>query len=399
MKKITALLLCLLLLLGVVLTSCDGEEEGTSEEETSSQAQDQDEENKSEENNTENKPSDPKLEAYSEALQHLNEGEIEKAYDLFLIIKDYRDVSTYLERFSFGYQTSFSYENDYGFVSHYEYDEYGRPIVQRYFSTMSKNMTVIRQEYNEKGNLIKQSYQYSPQNIQETTYEYDERGNLIRQNDPYLNGDGTYKLAAYDEKGNLTRISYYDFSENEPYFEEFYEYNEEGQRTKLTQKSTKYEYIDTYEYEYDVGGNMVKESVTYRGVLQYFSEYEYDERGNKIKRSHYTNKDSFAEPRAVWSWEYDENGKLTVEAYEHESEDYISKTEYEYDSDGNCLKQNYFIDGHLQTVNRMEYDCYGNLLKRETEERNHSVTTYSGYKLYYNPYGYQTLPTEFEAKG
>ncbi|MBO5939139.1 MAG: RHS repeat protein [Clostridia bacterium] len=397
MKKITALLLCLLLLLGVVLTSCEAEESSPSEEEISSRVEENEKE--SDENEAENElpaePTDPKLEAYSEALQHLNAGEIEKAYDLFLTIKDYRDVSTFLERFSFGYQTSFFYEDDYGFVFHYEYDEYGRPILQRYFSTMSEHMTVIRQEYDEKGNLIKHSYQYSPQNIQETTYEYDEEGKLIRQNDPYMDGDGTYKLAAYDEKGNVVRIGYYFSYENEPHFEEFYEYNEEGKRTKLTQKSNMYEYIETYEY--DVCGNMVKESQTYNGVLRYFTAYEYDERGNKIKGSHYSNEDSFAEPHTVWSWEYDENGKLTAQTYESDS--YSSKTEYEYDSDGNCIKETYFRDGQAQTVNRMEYDCYGNLLKRETEERHHSVTAYSGYKLYYNPYGYKTLPTEFEAKG
>ena len=68
---------------------------------------------------------DERIVPYREAIKQLKEGNINEAYDLFLTIKDYKDVSAYLECFAFRYSSFTIISPDYASNTYYEYDELG----------------------------------------------------------------------------------------------------------------------------------------------------------------------------------------------------------------------------------------------------------------------------------
>ena len=97
MKKLLAFWLCVLLVLPVALMGCNGEKnniDATTPETTPTQT-----------TPVENPPQNPTAqsdeELYNNALTLLGEGKLEDAYALFLSIKEYADVSTYLSYFVF----------------------------------------------------------------------------------------------------------------------------------------------------------------------------------------------------------------------------------------------------------------------------------------------------------
>ena len=118
-----------------------------------------------------------------------------------------------------------------------------------------------------------------------------------------------------------------------------------------------------------------------------------------IKNAHY---DLYWNSFSIYTYKYDENGNMTESHCETEDGQDHSCL-YEYDSNGNCIKETYTWHSAASTdVFMYNYDAYGNLLTKtrsgDSPEDYYQVT-YSGYKLYYNPYPVQKFPYQLDGKG
>ena len=403
MKNFFALWLCFLILLSVLFTGCQPIEGPSSEEEEQVTVAD-DEENDSVTEESSPEVVDPQYVTYSKALQELNAGNIEKAYDLFLTLKDYRDVSEYLKRFSFHYATKITYSPKSVQGNYFEYDEYGKPTLKVY------GQEKYAYEYDKDQNLIKET-QYFGLNKYVTVYEYDEKGNPIRST-----ADTGYSVVLeYDDAGNHVKTIYPD-STREMYYDDL------GRLLKTISMDSEGIVTLTHLQEYDEQGNCIKHTVTHSGGTtvtlnqfdsqgrlikqrveqsngyRYTNEYQFDDRGNQIVSKHYRSEQDFS----IFTWEYDENDNVIEARREDENGvDYIDS--FEYDEKGNCIKETHTIPQYLTSISYHEYDSYGNLIKTiasgETDSPDdYWITVYSGYQLYYNPYAAKILPEEFTGK-
>lgn len=340
---------------------------------------------------------------YNRALALLDEGKLEDAYAIFLTIQDYADVPEYLSHFVFRaeehiYQT---FDPQYGthYIDRYEYDECGRRITTESLNVKNGGTVVYFNQYDansllvQTGNINADGTTYGV-----TTYEYDEKGRPILQKDAggtisleYDEQDRIVKrvrawwtqndttLYAYDEQGNLIEQIYQpaDTSWWDKYTWEYNEYGDVIKRTvqTFTQEGDSQTIVDTVvhtygnkEKEYDENGNLTK--VVYEDGS--YNAYEYDEAGNEIKYTSYYGENDFI----IFYYTYDENGNMT----EYRREDETGITSYMYTT----------------------YDAYGNELERRDTDENGNLTSlsiYKGYKLYYDPNPQKPLPEEMVGKG
>ena len=396
MKKILAFWLCVLLVLPTVLLGCNGDKNNgvvTTPETTLTHTTPI-------ENPPEETPTQTDEELYNNALTLLGEGKLEDAYAIFLGIKEYADVSTYLSYFVFKedehtYQT---FDPKYGthYIDRYEYDEYGRWIITESLNVKSGGTAVYFNQYDANGLLM----QTGTINADGTTYgvtnyEYDEKGRPILQKESggtvsleYNEQDQIVKrvraawgqndttLYTYDEQGRLIEQIFQ--SDGTSIWDKYtWEYNEHGDVIKRTIQTTfgfldppdnTDTVVDFYVKEYDANGNLTK--VVYEDGS--YTAYEYDEAGNKIKYTSYHAANDFV----IFYYTYDENGNMTEYRREDESG----------------------ITGYMYTT----YDAYGNELERRNTDKNGNLTSlsiYKGYKLYYNPNPQKPLPEEMVGKG
>lgn len=396
MKKLLSFWLCLLLVLPTVLLGCNGEKNNgvvTTPETTPTQTTPI-------ENPPQNTPVETDEECYNRALTLLGEGKIEDAYTLFLSIKEYADVPTYLSYFVFKadehtYQT---FDPKYGthYIDRYEYDECGRRIITESLNVKSGGTVIYFDQYDAKGHLIQTgNINADGTTYGVTAYEYDEKGRPILQKD----SGGTISLE-YDEEDRIIKrvrnargqndTTWYAYDEQGRLIEQVYkpddmriwnkytwEYNEYGDVIKRTIQST-FGFLDppnntdtvvnVYVKEYDENGRLIK--ITYEDGS--YIAYEYDENGNEIKYTSYYKANDFV----IFYFTYDENGNMT----EYRREDETG------------------ITGYMHTT----YDAYGNELERRDTDKNGNLTSisiYKGYKLYYNPNPQKPLPEEMVGKG
>ena len=395
MKKLLTFWLCVLLVLPVALMGCNGEKNNgvvTTPETTPTQTTPV-------ENPPQNPPVESDEELYNNALTLLAEGKIEDAYAIFLTIQDYADVPTYLSYFVFKadehtYQT---FDPKYGthYIDRYEYDECGRLLFTDIMYSETQVGSKGFNEYDEHGRLIATGSMVGETRTQVTTYEYDEKGRPILQKESggtvsleYNEQDQIVKrvraawgqndttLYAYDEQGRLIEQIFQ--SDGTSIWDKYtWEYNEHGDVIKRTIQTTfgfldppdnTDTVVDVYVKEYDANGNLTK--VMYEDGS--YTAYEYDEAGNEIKYTSYHAANDFV----IFYYTYDENGNMTEYRREDESG----------------------ITGYMYTT----YDAYGNELERRNTDKNGNLTSlsiYKGYKLYYNPNPQKPLPEEMVGKG
>ena len=398
MKRKIALWLCVLLVLPMVLLGCNGNKNGdavTTPESTPISTTPSD-----------NPPTGTPVETdearYNRALALLDEGKLEDAYAIFLTIQDYADVPTYLSYFVFRaeehtYQT---FDPQYGTHSiyRYQYDECGRSTITEYLNAKSGGTVIYFDQYDAKGHLIQTgNINADGTTYGVTTYEYDEKGRPILQKE-----SGSTVSLEYDEQGRIIKrvrtawgqndTTLYTYDEQGRLFEQIFrpdgtsiwdkytwEYNEHGDVIKRTIQTTfgfldppdnTDTVVDIYVREYDENGRLIK-SMGDDGDGSYVA-YEYDEAGNEIKYTSYHAANDFV----IFYYTYDENGNMTEYRREDESG----------------------ITGYMYTT----YDAYGNELERRNTDKNGNLTSlsiYKGYKLYYNPTPQKPLPEEMVGKG
>lgn len=382
MKKLLTFWLCVLLVLPVALMGCNGEKnnvDATTPETTPTQTTPI-------ENPPEETPVESDEERYNRALTLLDEGKIEDAYAIFLSIKEYADVSTYLSYFVFKadehtYQT---FDPKYGthYIYRYEYDECGRSTITESLNVKNGGTTIYFDQYDANGLLVQTGkINADGTTYGVTTYEYDEKGRPIRQEGP-LGILGGVTVLEYDEDGNIIKVIGPDGDVRERI------YDTDGNIIEELYKNARGDMRKTV-YEYNSHGDLVKRTI--QNEVDVY-EYEYDEQGNKTK---------FVYDGGWDEWEYDDNGNNTKHAIYHAANDFVIFY-CTYDENGNMTEyrreDETGITGYMYTI----YDAYGNELERRDTDENGNLTSlsiYKGYKLYYNPNPQKPLPEEMVGKG
>lgn len=214
-----------------------------------------------------------------------------------------------------------------------------------------------------------------------------------------------------------TYAAYYD---DKPYLSSKYEYDEDGNATKITNyssgtishwndfeydngnviKQTLYTSDETvnqlYVHEYDQSGNRVK-STFYDGdgTVMLSQEFEYDDRGNLIKLTTIDDDDV----RYRHEFEYDESGNRTKETQCNSDGTVEAYSEFVYDSDGNRIKDIYYSHGDLPKQTEYEYDKSGNVTKNISYDSDGSVSSLREYKYEYDKNGNMIKRTQLDENG
>ncbi len=178
-------------------------------------------------------------------------------------------------------------------------------------------------------------------------YEYNEKGYITK----IMSSNGSEGVLEYDKNDNLTVIKTNGITVTK------YEYNEKNLCAK--------------QYTYD----------SFSGNLISLYEYEYDANNNIIKITNSSEDGSSYETR---EFKYNTSGLITEEKIEQVRGGQVwfgYRTVYEYDTDGNKIKEtNYDEDGAPDGYNTFEY-ANGNCIKTTNYERD-------GAKAYYSIYEY-----------
>ena len=397
MKKLFILSICVLLTLSMVLSSCDFAAlfDGEASETVTTSETPTTENTTPTENPQQGTPIKIEEERYNRALALLDEGKLEDAYTLFLSIKNYADVPTYLSHFVFKADEN-EYKSLYSHHSYrYQYDECGRVVRCDVTNLTTQNTTSYFYEYDENGCLIKQGSLYGENKAFVTMYEYDEKGRpiLLKESSHMVSleydeqdrivkrvsdswGEKDTTLYTYDEEGFLTEQIFMS-GDGRKWCKVTWEHNEYGDVIKRTEQEINdllaspdnvETYVAVYIREYDENGNLTK--ITYQDGS--YDAYEYDENGNKLQYTSYYGANDFI----VFYYTYDENGNMT--AYRRENAKGVTNYMYAI------------------------YDAYGNELERRDTIYDGDLTSlsiYKGYKLYYNPNPQKPLPEEMVGKG
>ena len=122
----------------------------------------------------------------------------------------------------------------------------------------------------------------------------------------------------------------------EPYDQRVKEYNDKGQLVKMTILYNNTETVgETYTYEYDAAGKLVKECLYTDGKLDDFSTYEYNKDGKLVKETEYGSKGKL---KNFKTYEYLDKGLTVVKKNMKADGTYYRYTVKRYDAAGNLLE-------------------------------------------------------------
>ena len=144
--------------------------------------------------------------------------------------------------------------------------------------------------------------------------EYDNRGNLIKES-TYVNGKVFLWYAyEYDKNNNLIRDSHYFEDDPDPSSEELHEYDANGKRIKTRfYYDGKFDYYALYYYNAD--GTVRQEEYLPDGTLDNYTIYTLDSKGRKSMVYVYT-------PEGVHDfsvkYEYEDGGNVNRTWYDPE---------------------------------------------------------------------------------
>ena len=223
----------------------------------------------------------------------------------------------------------------------YGYDEYGLLAATQYsyIKTQEFARDLNQNITSEKFGRNTRSYEYNSDNElvkktngrgQELTYAYDENGRLVKE--MTVDGETTYD---YDSVGNLLVVES-DDSRIERTYDVLgrvtsktqdgqtiqYQYDDRGNLVQMTYPNGK-----AVEYTYDVMGNLL--TVTDWNGRK--TEYAYNENNQLIKTTHANGTEEIRT--------YDDAGQV-VSLFNKKGSNVISSYAYEYDANGNIVKEN-----------------------------------------------------------
>lgn len=220
-------------------------------------------------------------------------------------------------------------------VISYAYDESGNLIHE------SEDMQSHRYSYDKDGNVIESTstYYYNGEETVQRTYEYEfnEKGELIRETTNSDDGDNSVVSYKYDEKGRMIEKAVEGLGMGSF----FYEYDESG---NLVREDT---YDGTYYYKYDQNGHMTEKTSG-----QSKTTYQYDDLGNLVTEIEYYS----GEERGRTGYEYDTAGDLTQMTGQADSIKITITIEYEAVSDFGF--ENESLDDYIQYVQKKMYEIF-----------------------------------------
>ena len=258
----------------------------------------------------------------------------------------------------------------------------GDPVYEKIQSGSDGNLAEVI--YSEKGILSQISL---TEDEEKTIAEFDTAGNCVKVS-AYDSGEvDSYETCKYeyDLEGNLIKMyseSDYDYDDEYDSWYKAYEYDSKNNITEIKICDANEELIEytTCKYEYDLEGNVIKESIYPNGEFGWYHIYEYDLEGNVIKESSYG---TDGELGNYQTYEYDTKGNLIRES-SYDSDDkgfYDWYKTYEYDTKGNLIKKSsYDTDGELGDYQTYEYDTKGNLIKKSNYDTDGELNDYQTYE-------------------
>lgn len=217
---------------------------------------------------------------YNDALELLESGKYEEAYNKFLSIKGKKDVQEYLDRFVWVCQKE-NYSNasgEYTSVTEYKYDDNGYLKQKR--ESDSRGTEYI------------------------TDYFYNSSAGLITETIRRMEGSN-YKWTAeylYNANGDLIEEVIWSPLEEAEY-SILYEYDNQGKLVKEINNNFEMSY--TAEYSYDNNGKLVQYSATYETGNTTVTKYEYGKNGLLVKET-----TGYYDGDVVITYDYDDNGNL-----------------------------------------------------------------------------------------
>ena len=311
------------------------------------------------------------------------------------------------------------------------YNDRGYSIKSKTYNENNGDLTSWSETtYNENNKLLRENYyQRDGSLLQWTEYEYDSRDNLVKV--VHYNGDGTLSDCedrTYDDQNHCLKMIHYSSDGNIIEWKEF-ERNSQGKCIKeiiyhsdgSIDKIYQYEYdsdgyvqntieqdgkcpvkdsegrifnsnvgdmdywdscqfddkgnmlrgdigSDSYEWEYDKEGNIIKETYMINNCVTAWSDYQYDIQNQQIKEVHY---DILTQNDYTVEYQYDNYGNVvkyihqSYRDFDGEKFECISECEYEYkyDEQGNVLKYTTLYNNTLFERREYEYDNQGNMMK------------------------------------
>lgn len=263
------------------------------------------------------------------------------------------------ERFSWGYDSmgNILLESCYrdGVESYryeYIYDSYGNKTMEVQY--ISDNRVTKREEYkydyDENGNVIRESRLENGKAVHYTTYKYDERGNKIYLANAMEDGqEYSYGEFSYDDNGNVIWEAHYFASDNSEKLEYRYEYDSNSNMTLKTSFKDGKE-IDRSIFEYDKNGNWNSYVNQIDGEEFFRSVYEYDRKGNKITEIIY----SQGKETKRSEWKYDIRGNVKQYAVYQDGK-VVHCNDYECDKNGCIVKDVKTVTNVPQRTSTFKY--------------------------------------------
>lgn len=226
--------------------------------------------------------------------------------------------------------------------------------------------------------VLMQKIYYNADGLKYSTvvYEYDGKGQLAKESYYGVNmAPESYTVYEYDDKGTLTKESYFEAIDAEEFAElghTSYEYNDAGLLLRAENHGTP---GGIYTYTYDNDGRLIKEEYSdLEGTLISSTQYAYDADGRLISKA--IDNVAFGE-KSSESYEYDENGNR-VSALSDDG----SRSNMEYDERGNETKLTVLDENGTVlsvVITRCEYDEYGNIKRSVSVHEDGSEGTVTEY--------------------
>lgn len=289
------------------------------------------------------------------------------------------DTEAELEEQQYYLATKSIYYNNFsrnGLVKEiYEYDSAG--ILSSHTGYSENERVRLEEEYNDAGNIISYiSYEGSGLADCREEWEYDREGKAIS----YISysSDGSVEEIGeweYDSSGNaIFYTSYYYRIGGEVKYNVNWEYDDNGNVIRETSLGG---HGETTTLEYDSFGNVIHKDTffEYGHISNSTVQMEYDNYGNKVSEKKSFPDNPINDSQKKWAWEYDDNGNKTKCISYSESGSIESIETWEYDGNGNVIRNiHYHEDGSVETEIKREYDYdnNGNLLREEEHEYNES---------------------------
>lgn len=228
--------------------------------------------------------------------------------------------------------------------------------------------TVVKYKYtyDNNGNVIEEDRYENEEFKSYVKYEYDNNGNMIKESSsiPDLINGYFYLTNEYNATGKIKEIVIYDADYN-PIGKTEYTYDANGNQLSCIEYDKDGKAFDTARYEYNSNGKCTKYSWFLENSI-IFPEgmteiYEYDSNGNKIKETCYSGEEFASQTR----YTYDANGNVLETKDYSASGQYNGTMEtYEYYSDGTKKSYKQYKNNELKSFE--EYNSDGKTIKKQS---------------------------------